>query len=88
MAQRPGQADFNCANDIMAILTDPTLAPASLHAHRASWFVLNLSVYLFPVVAIVSSIPVFSIVVKYNCIENGWSKGSASAWVRHSDSLF
>ena len=31
MAQRPGQGSFNCANDIMAILTDPTLAPASLY---------------------------------------------------------
>ena len=29
---------------------------------------------MFPIVAVLSSIPVFSIVIKYNCIENGWSQ--------------
>jgi hypothetical protein len=37
-------------------------------------------VYLFPIVAIVSSIPVFSIVIKYNCIENGWTPRAAVLW--------
>ena len=41
---------------------------------------MKLSVYMFPIVATVSSIPVFSIVIKYNCLENGWSKPLSNAW--------
>ena len=36
--------------------------------------------YAFPIVAVVSSIPVFSIVVKYNLIENGASPRLAFLW--------
>ena len=60
---------FNCPNDLMQTFTQPQTAPWS--GSPAATFVLKLSVYMFPIVAIVSSIPVFSIVVKYNMIENG-----------------
>ena len=43
-------------------------------------FFLKLTVYLFPIVAIVSSIPVFSIVIKYNLVENGVSDRVAFLW--------
>merc|ERR1711970_255413 len=35
---------------------------------------------MFPVVAVISSIPVFSIVIKYNMIENNWSKSCSYLW--------
>eukprot|EP00040_Diaphanoeca_grandis_P030813 m.182974 g.182974 ORF g.182974 m.182974 type:complete len:581 (+) comp32140_c0_seq2:152-1894(+) len=68
---------FNCANDLMSVLLNKKLQPK---ASNASLMLMKVSVYLFPIVAIVSSIPVFSIVIKYNCLENGWSKSSAVAW--------
>jgi hypothetical protein len=36
--------------------------------------------YLFPIVALLSGIPVFSIIVRYNLIENGVSKLWANFW--------
>ena len=41
---------------------------------------MQLSVYLFPVVAVLSSIPVFSIVIKYNMLENGFGHGFSFFW--------
>merc|ERR1712232_296376 len=35
---------------------------------------------IFPIVAVVSSIPVFSIVVKYNMMENGFSESTGLWW--------
>lgn len=80
--------DFNCANDLMSIMLSPVQTVAGLDIEtvpsllKHAWikFAMKLSVYLFPIVATVSSIPVFSIVIKYNCLENGWSKGLSSAW--------
>jgi len=70
---------FNCPNDLMQALTDPLTAPAAWSGPFASGL-LNTSVYLFPIVAVVSSIPIFSIVIKYNLIENGFSTKSALWW--------
>ena len=36
--------------------------------------------YLFPIVSVLSSIPVYSIVIKYNCVENGFSHRFSFAW--------
>jgi hypothetical protein len=36
--------------------------------------------YLFPIVALLSGIPVFSIIVRYNLMENGTSKLWANFW--------
>lgn len=88
--------DFNCAGDIMAIMLNPTvvvngtsieLVPG-LISHAWSRFAMKLSVYMFPIVATVSSIPVFSIVIKYNCLENGWSKPLSNAWCNGFDINF
>ncbi|EGD79867.1 hypothetical protein PTSG_10151 [Salpingoeca rosetta] len=68
-----------CAQSIMDIYTSHR-APEMLRHNRAANFILQMSVYLFPIVAVLSSIPVFSIVIKYNCVENGWSHRSAFAW--------
>merc|ERR1712046_440315 len=38
------------------------------------------SVYGFPLAAVVSSIPIFSIVIKYNLLENGFSNTSSFAF--------
>ena len=70
----------NCKQDIMGVLTDPTLSPASLYDNVVVRNILVWSVYLFPIVAVMSSIPVFSIVIKYNCIENGFSRGFSVFW--------
>jgi hypothetical protein len=47
------------------------MAPSAWTDHPAAMRLMHLSVYMFPIVAVLSSIPVFSIVIKYNCIENG-----------------
>lgn len=75
---REGQG-FNCPNDLLQLLTDPSLTPSSWSSPFAQ-AVLKTSVYMFPVVAVVSSIPVFSIVIKYNMVENGFSKGTSYMW--------
>ena len=71
-----------CYNGLMSVYTsnDPNAHLQTLFDSKAASFMLQVSVYLFPIVAIVSSIPVFSIVIKYNCIENGWSTRSAVLW--------
>eukprot|EP00049_Salpingoeca_infusionum_P013279 m.247901 g.247901 ORF g.247901 m.247901 type:complete len:614 (-) comp15402_c1_seq1:776-2617(-) len=68
-----------CAQDLMGLYTSD-LAPQTLQNSHAMHTILLVSVYLFPVAAVLSSIPVFSIVIKYNCIENGWSKRAAFVW--------
>ena len=62
----------------MQILTQPQTAP--WQSSRAASVLLSTSVYLFPIVAVVSSIPVFSIVIKYNLIENGASERVGFLW--------
>merc|ERR1719454_336289 len=68
-----------CAGDLMAVFTGIWM-PKDIQSHSAWNFIVKLSVYLFPVVAVISSIPVFSIVIKYNCIENGWRECTAFLW--------
>lgn len=72
--------NFNCPNDIMQALTEAQTAPTSWRTSPTANFVLQVSVYLFPVVAVLSSIPVFSIVIKYNVIENGFSRQFGFFW--------
>ncbi|EDQ86967.1 uncharacterized protein MONBRDRAFT_27795 [Monosiga brevicollis MX1] len=69
-----------CASSLMDIFTTEGLAPAVLSENRVASGIMQTSVYLFPIVAILSSIPVFSIVIKYNMLENGFSKGFSSFW--------
>jgi len=68
---------FNCPNDLLQLLSQDQTAPAAWKNNPAAFFILKGSVYLFPIVAVVSSIPIFSIVIKYNMIENGFSPVSA-----------
>jgi len=68
---------YNCRNDLMQVLTTAGHPWAS--SGFASFF-LKLTVYLFPIVAVVSSIPVFSIVIKYNLVENGISDRVSFLW--------
>jgi len=75
----------NCVQDLMELIlgndaNGTALAPSAWADHPGSRRLMHLSVYLFPIVAILSSIPVFSIVIKYNCIENGFSKRFATLW--------
>ena len=46
----------------------------------STFLLLKVSVYAFPIVAVVSSIPVFSIVIKYNLVENGFSARLGFLW--------
>jgi hypothetical protein len=71
---------FNCPNDLMQALTQKQTQPASWGAHGWSSGLLSASVYLFPIAAVVSSIPIFSIVIKYNLLENGFSNKSSFAF--------
>lgn len=71
---------FNCPNDLLQALTNVALMPDSWRQSGFLSFLLNFSVYAFPTAAVVSSIPVFSIVIKYNMIENGFSKATAFSW--------
>jgi len=74
-----GQASYNCPNDLLQVMTDPTLVPKAWDSTFGR-IVLKTSVYMFPIVAVVSSIPVFSIVIKYNMIENNFSKKTSYLW--------
>ena len=69
---------FVCANDLLQLLSQPATAP--WQSSRAATTLLQASVYCFPIFSIVSSIPVFSIIIKYNCIENGFSHAFGFAW--------
>jgi len=69
---------FNCANDLMQLLSQKITAP--FHSSSAAIALFKISVCMFPVVAVVSSIPVFSIVIKYNLIENGFSSRAGFLW--------
>eukprot|EP00908_Phaeocystis_cordata_P004456 Transcript_14838.p1 GENE.Transcript_14838~~Transcript_14838.p1 ORF type:complete len:611 (+),score=262.14 Transcript_14838:70-1902(+) len=72
---------FDCANDLLQLLAAPPEGTVS-----AVWrtpfasALLKVSVYAFPIVAVVSSIPVFSIVIKYNLVENGFSARLGFLW--------
>jgi hypothetical protein len=75
----------NCVQDLMQLIlgsdaNNVPLAPAKWANSKALTGLMHFSVYLFPIVAILSSIPVFSIVIKYNCIENGMSRKFAFFW--------
>jgi hypothetical protein len=74
----PGES--GCKVDIMSVLTDPNLSPKILYNNPFMRNVMVWSVYLFPIVAVMSSIPVFSIVIKYNCLENGFGKSFSVFW--------
>lgn len=54
--------------------------PPSWNGHPVLRYILLSSVYMFPIVAVLSSIPVFSIVIKYNLEENGFSKSISFLW--------
>lgn len=69
---------FNCPNDLMQLYTQSQTAVWTDSSFLT--FVLKSSVYLFPIVAVVSSIPVFSIVIKYNLQENGFSEKTGFLW--------
>jgi amino acid permease len=73
-------ASVNCANDLLQVLTQTQTEPAFWSDHAWSNSLLSLSVYLFPIASVVSSIPIFSIVIKYNLIENGFSNRAGFAW--------
>merc|ERR1712070_1103870 len=79
-ARQVGDKGFNCPNDLMQALTQTQTAPAAWAAHGWSDALLKISVYLFPIAAVVSSIPIFSIVIKYNLLENGFSNTSSFAF--------
>lgn len=70
--------NYNCANDLMQVFTQPSTAP--WQTSKVATFILQASVYSFPIVAVVSSIPIFSIVVKYNLVENGASPRLGFLW--------
>ena len=78
-----GMSGVSCGQSILSIFTSPELMShylPSIHNNGPANFVVQLSVYLFPIAAVLSSIPVFSIVVKYNCIENGWNQSFSFMW--------
>lgn len=79
-ARQKDHPEFNCPNDLMQALTHSQTAPTSWSAHGWSDSLLSMSVYLFPIAAVVSSIPIFSIVIKYNLLENGFSNKSSFAF--------
>jgi len=76
-----------CQQDILAVLKytsdiapgHPGMPP-SWNGHPVLRYILLTSVYMFPIVAVLSSIPVFSIVIKYNLEENGFSKPLSFVW--------
>lgn len=76
-ARQVADPSFNCPNDLMQALTQKQTRPTDNGFANS---MLELSVYMFPIAAVVSSIPIFSIVIKYNLLENGFSSGSSFAF--------
>ena len=73
--------DFSCANDLLQLFSAPPVGTVgALWTGAGASALLKVSVYAFPIVAVVSSIPVFSIVIKYNLVENGFSKRAGFVW--------
>eukprot|EP00050_Salpingoeca_kvevrii_P022729 m.131288 g.131288 ORF g.131288 m.131288 type:complete len:345 (+) comp9808_c0_seq1:645-1679(+) len=75
-----GKHHDNCASSLMDVFTTDSWMPHKLLEHAGAKNLVRASVYLFPIVAVLSSIPVFSIVVKYNCLENGFSRRFSFLW--------
>jgi len=71
---------FNCRNDLLQVFTNSATMPAALKDSPIVAAMLRGSAYLFPIVAVVSGIPIFSIVIKYNMIENGFSQRFGFLW--------
>eukprot|EP01059_Diplonema_ambulator_P033154 TRINITY_DN6806_c0_g1_i1.p1 TRINITY_DN6806_c0_g1~~TRINITY_DN6806_c0_g1_i1.p1 ORF type:complete len:571 (+),score=130.81 TRINITY_DN6806_c0_g1_i1:51-1715(+) len=74
---------YSCADSVLGIITTPKLMEQmipDIHNNSFANFLAQMSVYLFIPGAVLSGIPVFSIVVKYNCIENGLSKRFSEFW--------
>merc|ERR1712100_502133 len=69
---------YNCANSLLDIFTQVDTAPWQSSPFWTT--VLRVSVYAFPPVCLVSSIPVFCIIIKYNLQENGFSTRAAFFW--------
>ena len=69
---------YNCPNSLLQVFTEK--ATAAWASSPVASVVLQTSVYGFPIFSIVSSIPVFSIIVKYNLVENGFSPRSGFLW--------
>ena len=72
-----GDAGPNPPQAFTAMMTDNDVTSAILQQDRLGW-VGKAAVYLFDPVAVMSSIPIFSIVVKYNLQENGMPALSSS----------
>jgi hypothetical protein len=79
-ARQQADPSFNCPNDLMQALTQRQTEPSSWASSGFSNALLEASVYGFPLAAVVSSIPIFSIVIKYNLVENGFSNTSSFAF--------
>jgi len=73
-----GSQAYNCANNLLQVFTQSYTAPWQSNSFAAT--VLKASVYAFPVVCLVSSIPIFCIIIKYNLQENGFSKTMSFFW--------
>jgi len=71
--RRGSDISFTCLTSMLDVLPNRSLVPAG----RAAGLAIQVLVYGFPIVAVVSSIPVYSIVVKYNLLETGFSRTSA-----------
>lgn len=78
-ARQLTDGSYNCPNDLLQVMTSHSLTPSSWQS-GAGRFILKASAYLFPIVAVVSSIPIFSIVIKYNMMENGFSRPISFFW--------
>lgn len=81
-ARQAQDPSFDCPGSRLAVLSS-----SSLMAEPGAWrpgphadFVVKASVFVFPIVAGTLSIPVFSIVMKYNMIMNGFSPRVGALW--------
>jgi len=71
---------FTCKSTLMALLADAESLPAPLRDSAIARIMGKFSAYAFPLVSVASTIPVISIVVRYNMIDNGFSKSFSLFW--------
>lgn len=77
--QREAMKSGGCASSLATALENSSFNHY-LKTHAALEIVTRCSVYLFTLTAVMSGIPIFSIVIKYNLMENGFTKISAIFW--------
>lgn len=66
--------DYNCASNLIVALSQKPALPQWLRAQPSMETLIRFSVYLFPIFADLSGIPIFAIIIRNNLEQSGMSR--------------